>query len=107
MSKIQLGVLFGSRSCEREVAIISAVQLMNAVDPEKYDVIPVYIDEKGIWYTGPALRKLTTYQKFDEAKDVTRVSLDMASGSGALIAYRPPRGLFGHETREIVARLEV
>ena len=41
MAKVQLGVIFGSRSCEREVSIISAVQLMNHVDSEKYDVIPV------------------------------------------------------------------
>ena len=40
MNKTQLGVIFGSRSCEREVAIISAVQLMNHVVSEKYDVIP-------------------------------------------------------------------
>ena len=59
MSKIQLGVIYGSRSCEREVAIISAVQLMNHVDTEKYDVIPVYISEQGMWYTGEALRDIS------------------------------------------------
>lgn len=108
MGKIQLGVIYGSRSCEREVAIISAVQLMNAVDTEKYDVIPVYIDEHGVWYTGEPLRSIRTYSPFDpDAKGIRRVSLDMASGSGALIAVKPARGLFGHETQEIAARLEV
>ena len=43
MSKIQLGVMFGSRSCEHEVSIISAVQLMRAADRQIYDVIPIYI----------------------------------------------------------------
>lgn len=61
MAKVQLGVIFGSRSCEREVSIISAVQLMNHVDSEKYDVIPVYIGENGVWYTGNALRRIETY----------------------------------------------
>ena len=37
--KKQIGVIFGSRSCEREVAIISAVQLMRHADREKYDII--------------------------------------------------------------------
>ena len=45
--KKHVGVIFGSRSCEREVAIISAVQLMRFADREKYDIIPVYIDEQG------------------------------------------------------------
>ena len=43
MSKTQLGVIFGSRTCEHEVSIISALQLMKAVDREKYDVTPIYI----------------------------------------------------------------
>ncbi|MBQ6805190.1 MAG: D-alanine--D-alanine ligase, partial [Clostridia bacterium] len=61
MSKIQLGVIFGSRTCEHEVAIISAVQLMRNVNREKYDVIPVYISQKGEWFTGDPLLEIKTY----------------------------------------------
>ncbi|MBE5797490.1 MAG: D-alanine--D-alanine ligase [Clostridiales bacterium] len=108
MAKTQLGVIFGSRSCEREVAIISAVQLMNHVDPEKYDVIPVYISEQGVWYTGSALRSIKAFNPFNpDAKGVEQVALDVTAGSGALIANRPAKGLFGHPTQEVVARLEV
>ena len=108
MAKTQLGVIFGSRSCEREVAIISAVQLMNHVDTEKYDVIPVYISEQGVWYTGEALRNIRTYTPFNpDAKGVEAVALDVTAGSGALIATRPGKGLFGHPTQVVVARLEV
>ncbi len=107
MAKIQLGVLFGSRSCEREVAIISAVQLMNHVDTEKYDVIPVYISEQGVWYTGAALRDIKNYTPFNpDMKGADQVYLDVTAGSGALIANRPGKGLFGHPTQEVVARLE-
>ena len=105
MSKIQLGVIFGSRSCEREVAIISAVQLMNHVNTEKYDIIPVYIDEQGRWYTGAPLRDVKTFQHFNpDMKGIDLVQLDLAAGSGALIANRPGKGLFGHPTQEVVAR---
>ena len=108
MAKTQLGVLFGSRSCEREVAIISAVQLMNHVNAEDYDVIPVYISEQGIWYTGEALRDISTYTPFDPAKKgITQVALDITAGSGALLAMKPGKGLFGHAEQVVVARLEV
>ena len=108
MAKTQLGVLFGSRSCEREVAIISAVQLMNHVDTEKYDVIPVYISEQGVWYTGDALKDISAYTPFDPAKrGVTQVWLDTTAGSGALLAMKPGKGLFGHAEQVVVARLEV
>ena len=108
MSRIQLGVIYGSRSCEREVAIISALQLMNAVDRERYDVIPVYIDEKGVWYTGDPLRDISTYKSFDPQKaGITRVFPDLTSGSGALMTIKPPKGLFQHETIAVAARVEV
>ena len=108
MSKIQLGVIFGSRSCEREVAIISAVQLMNNVNTDKYDVIPVYISEQGVWYTGEALRRIETYKNFTPgAMGVEQVSLDMAAGSGALLATRPGKGMFARPAQTVVARLDV
>lgn len=108
MSKLQLGVFFGSRSCEREVSIISALQMMNHVDTEKYDVVPVYIDQDGAWYTGSALRELRTFAPFHaDAKGVENVNLDLTSGSGALLAYRPGKGLFTPAKLEVVARLDV
>ena len=108
MSKIQLGVIYGSRSCEREVAIISAVQLMNHVDTEKYDVVPVYISEQGVWYTGSALRDISAYTPFNpDARGVEQVYLDVTAGSGALIANRPGKGLFGKPSQAVVARLDV
>ena len=107
MAKIQLGVLFGSRSCEREVAIISAVQLMNHVDTEKYDVIPVYISEQGVWYTGAPLRDIKNYTPFNpDMKGIDQVALDITAGSGALISNRPGKGLFGKPSQEVVARLD-
>ncbi len=43
MSKYKIGVIFGGKSVEHEVSIISANQVMNAVDKTKYEVVPIYI----------------------------------------------------------------
>ncbi len=108
MEKIQLGVIYGSRSCEHEVSIISALQLMRAVDPEKYDVIPIYISMKGVWYTGEPLKQMSSFTPFqEEAKGIIRVSLDMTPGSGALITWEQSRGLLGSGPKQrVVARVE-
>ena len=107
MSKIQLGVMFGSRTCEHDVSIITAVQLMRSADREKYDVIPVYISKKGEWFTGDALFDMATYAPFDEnRKGVTRVQLDVTAGSGALTRLEQGKGLFGKDKEVIVARLD-
>ena len=106
--KKQIGVIFGSRSCEREVAIISAVQLMRHADPEKYDVIPVYIDEQGSWYTGEKLKDINAYKPFrPEQAGITRVYPDLSAGSGALLTVRKGTGLFAKEKVEMVARIDV
>ena len=107
MSKMQLGVIYGSRTCEHEVAIISAVQLMRNVNREKYDVIPVYITQKGEWFTGEPLLDMKTYTPFDPfLKGLVPVRLDLTAGSGALIHYEPPKGLLGGGRERIVARLD-
>lgn len=107
MSKIQLGVMFGSRTCEHEVSIISAVQLMRFADREKYDVIPIYLSQKGEWFTGDALMDMKTFTPFDPYnKLLRRVSLDLTGGSGALIAMEKGKGLFSGIKETIIARLD-
>lgn len=106
--KKNVGVIFGSRSCEREVSIISALQLMRYADPEKYEVIPVYIHDDGTWYSGNALRDLKTYQPFrGEQENCLKVFLDMSSGSGALLHVKQNNGLIRKTTIEIAARIDV
>lgn len=48
--KIKVGVIYGGESVEHEVSVISAMQAMNKLDQEKYDIIPIYITriESGI-----------------------------------------------------------
>ncbi len=60
--KIRLGVIFGGESVEHEVSIISAIQAMNKMDGEKYDIIPIYITKNREWYTGEALRDIEVFQ---------------------------------------------
>ena len=107
-SKKQVGVIFGSRSCEREVSIISAVQLMHHVDTEKYGLVPVYIDENGNWYTGEKLKDIHIFQNFNPNQEgIKKVFLDMTPGSGALLSLEKGKGLFGREELKAVARIDV
>jgi D-alanine-D-alanine ligase len=61
MKKKTVAVLFGGRSGEHEVSLVSAASVMNALDPGRYDVLPVGIGKDGRWYCGAdALRYLRT-----------------------------------------------
>ena len=107
MSKLQIGVFYGSRTCEHDVSIISAVQLMRAADKEKYDIIPVYISKQGEWFTGEALLDMSTYTPFDPSKKgVVRVNPDITAGSHALTRIEHGKGLLGKDKEVVVARLD-
>ena len=67
---IKVGVIFGGKSVEHEVSIITAVQAMNYMDNDKYDVVPIYISKDLNWYTGDALKDMSTYKNLDYIKDI-------------------------------------
>ena len=48
--KLNLGVIYGGPSTEHEISIISAVQAMNSIDKEKYEVIPIYLSKNNDFY---------------------------------------------------------
>ncbi len=66
--KLNVGVIFGGRSVEHEVSIITAIQAMEHIDPEKYEVIPIYITKDRTWYTGGCLKFIDTFKDFDLIK---------------------------------------
>lgn len=66
--KIKLGVVFGGKTVENEVSIISAIQAMNQLDQEKYEIIPIYITKDRTWYSGRMLNDIDVYKDFDNLK---------------------------------------
>ncbi len=97
---IKLGVIFGGVSVEHEVSVISAVQAMQAIDKEKYDVIPIYITKDREWYTGEILKDMDTYTDMDLLKRYTKnVSLINKKGK----FYLQSKGLF----KTIVTELDL
>jgi len=62
MEKLTVGVIFGGRTVEHEVSIISALQALRALDKDKYLPVPIYISKQGRWHTGGALLELENYR---------------------------------------------
>jgi D-alanine-D-alanine ligase len=78
--KLNIAVFFGGESVEHEVSIISAHQAMEAMDTEKYNVIPVYVAKDRRLYCSDLLRDIKNFKDLDALKkqctQVTIVSLD-------------------------------
>ncbi|HIS38450.1 MAG TPA: D-alanine--D-alanine ligase [Candidatus Onthousia faecavium] len=98
--KIKLGVIFGGETVEHEVSIISAIQAINKIDQEKYEVVPIYITKDREWYTGAMLTDVEVYQDLDLIKKyATNVVLYCKNGSFVLQS----KGLF----KKIITDLDV
>ena len=79
----RVGVVFGGRSVEHDVSIVTAHQLM-AVLSERHEVVPVYVARDGRWFTGPALNDLEVYrdQRWESAGE--EATLPPTYGFGGL-----------------------
>jgi D-alanine-D-alanine ligase len=58
MAKLRVGILFGGRSGEHEVSLLSAASVLNAIDKTKYEVVPIGITKDGRWLTAEHAERL-------------------------------------------------
>ncbi len=78
---MRVGVIFGGRSVEHEVSIVTAHQLM-AVLGERHEVVPIYISREGRWFTGSALQDLDVYRgnRWEQAGEEAVLAPTFGSG---------------------------
>ena len=70
--KIRVGVIFGGKTVEHEVSVISAMQAMNKLNLDKYEVVPIYITKDSEWYTGEMLKDIEVYQDLNLIKKYSK-----------------------------------
>src|SRR4029077_1629628 len=96
MEKVRVGVLFGGRSGEHEVSLLSAASVVNAIDKNKYEVVPIGITKDGRWLTAAAAEALLQGKRPDESKhlragdpDATPGAAVLASGEAVVVPPEP------------------
>lgn len=103
--KIKIGVIYGGETVEHEVSVISALQAMNNLNEDKYDIIPIYISKDRTWYTGHMLRDIEFYKEFeDEKKYATKV---MLYKKGKTFLLQRTTGLFRKDITDLDVILPV
>ena len=95
MRRLRIGVLFGGRSTEHEVSILSAQSIISAMDPDRFEPVPLYIDREGRWLVGGSLKRLVRDDASREyvylPPDPTQRSLVAADGTSQKLPS-PARG---------------
>ncbi|MHB8806115.1 MAG: D-alanine--D-alanine ligase family protein [Anaerolineaceae bacterium] len=95
MKKIRIGILFGGRSGEHEVSLMSSKSVLSVLDPQKYDITEIGITHAGEWWSGKQ-----TWQKFQDNsfQDLYRVLLIPEPGKTVL---------YKHENEKLEALTEL
>lgn len=102
--KTTVGVIFGGRSVEHDVSVVTAHQIMRAFDRERYEVVPIYISRDGKWYTGEPFFDLKNYgDEIVSHGGVTPVVLSPGTQHHGLIL----NPLAGRLSKSQVKRLDV
>ena len=86
--KTKIAVMFGGKSVEHEVSVISAIQAIGNMNREKYDILPVYISKTNEMYIGDGVGDIEQYKHIDQliAKS-QRVILISSGGKPCLLPY--------------------
>lgn len=83
-------VLFGGESCEHDISIITGVQLLNNINKDIYNVIPIYIKKDGTWWTGESLFDIDNFPNY--LKDLKEITL--ASSTNCLYIKKKKKMIF-------------
>jgi len=86
MKKLRVGILFGGRSGEHEVSLLSAASVVNAIDKKKYEVVPVGITKDGRWVTAGDAERLLAGKAHEEGKHLRAGDPETTPGAAVLAA---------------------
>ena len=86
-AKIRVGILFGGRSGEHEVSLLSAASVLNAIDKTKYEVFPIGITKAGRWLTAEHAERLLKGEKTTDKPAQSNV--EPSARAQALPAHAP------------------
>jgi D-alanine-D-alanine ligase len=96
MKKLRVGILFGGRSGEHEVSLLSAASVLNAIDREKYEVVPIGITKDGRWLTAEHAENLLTGKLMIEPRnlragdpDTTEAAAVLSRGEAVVVPPEP------------------
>jgi D-alanine-D-alanine ligase len=97
MKKLRVGILFGGRSGEHEISLLSAASVFNAIDKDKYEVVPIGITKEGRWVTAVDAERLL-HGKFEDHKhlragdpEATPGAAVLAKGESVVVPPEPQR----------------
>ncbi len=96
--KLNIGVIFGGNTLEHELSIITALQAMNNIDTDKYEIVPIYITKDLTWYSSGCLRFIDSFNNFNLIEKYAK-KVNLINKNGRFILQT--QGLIKRELAEL------
>ena len=87
--KLRVGILFGGRSGEHEVSLLSAASILKAIDRKRYEVVPIAIDKQGRWLSGPLALRLLEGPAPARSNATSEAAAEFAAAAAVLRSGEP------------------
>ena len=114
MKKLRVGILFGGRSGEHEISLLSAASVFQAIDKGKYEVVPIGITKEGHWLTASDAERLLTGKPPEPPRrlragdpDATPAAALLETGEAVIVPPEPQKpgtAMAPFQTRELARR---
>jgi D-alanine-D-alanine ligase len=115
MKKLRVGILFGGRSGEHEVSLLSAASVFNAIDKNKFEVVPIGITKQGHWVTAADAERLLKGRVAEHEErhlragdpEATPAAAVLATGESVVVPpepQKPGRSLAAFQTENAMVR---
>src|SRR5215469_12691751 len=113
MKKLRVGILFGGRSGEHEISLLSAASVFKAIDKDKYEVVPIGITKDGHWLTATDAERLLTGKPTEPRRlragdpEATSAAAVLESGEAVVVPpepHKPGTAMTAFQTPELTRR---
>ncbi len=100
--KINVAIMFGGKSVEHEISVISALQAAENLDKEKYEAVYIYISKQGKMYTGEEIGKIESYKNMDALLKKSKQVILINEGGKVVMAEYPQKRGFGKKRDTVI-----
>jgi len=99
--KVKIGVFFGGRSVEHEVSVITAIQAIENINKEKYEVIPIYIAKNNVMYCGDLIGDIANYKDIDSLLQKS-IKVTLAQRDNKVVLLKCDKKLFQNDIYDYI-----
>jgi D-alanine-D-alanine ligase len=104
--KKRVAIMFGGKSAEHEVSVITGLQIVKNIDRNEFDVLTVYVSKEGEYYIGEALEQIETYKDLSSIPQKARkVQISAKGEKKGFISVQPAS--FAFRKKEIIEKVDV